>query len=132
MILKASSRNKAPFTLLRFCTKTERTTFVFVKVFTLIRTKTPQKKKTEVFENAVKSGYPQKWRFLKNAFDQCECTKTEVFETLQYSTMSFTKPEQSERTKPDVFRCVCVIWQIDVNAQKRRLFSPFLYKNGAV
>ena len=36
---------KAPFTLLRFCTKTERKTSVFVKVFTLICTKTPQKRR---------------------------------------------------------------------------------------
>ena len=37
--------SKAPFTLLRFCTKMERKTSVFVKVFTLIRTKTPQKQR---------------------------------------------------------------------------------------
>ena len=30
--------------------------------------------KTEVFENAIKSGY------FENPFDQCERTKTEVFE----------------------------------------------------
>ena len=73
--------------------------------------------KTEVFQNAVKSGYPQKRRFLK---------------TLQHATMSFTKTEQCERTKTDVLRCVFVIGQISVNAQKRRFFSPFLYENGAV
>ena len=56
--------------------------------------------KTEAFENAVKSGYPQKRRFLK---------------TLQYPTMSFTKTEQCERTKTDVFRCVFVIRQSSVN-----------------
>ena len=50
----------------------------------------------------------------------------------QYSTMGFTKTEQCERTKTDVFRCVFVIGQITVNAQKRRFFSPFLYRNGAV
>ena len=36
--------------------------------------------KTEVFENAVKSGYPQKTEVFENAFDQYERTKTEVFE----------------------------------------------------
>ena len=37
--------SEAPFALLRFCTKTERKTSVFVKVFTLICTKTPQKRR---------------------------------------------------------------------------------------
>ena len=37
--------NSHRFTLLRFRTKTERKTSVFVKVFTLIRTKTPQKRR---------------------------------------------------------------------------------------
>ena len=37
--------------------------------------------KTEVFENAIKSGYPQKKNGgFENTFDQCERTKTEVFE----------------------------------------------------
>ena len=34
-------QSQAPFSLLRFCTKAERKTSVFVKVFTLICTKTP-------------------------------------------------------------------------------------------
>ena len=103
--------------------------------------------KTEVFENAVKSGYPQKRRFLKTHFINVNAQKRRFLrthlinvnaqkrrflKTLQYPTISFTKTEQCERTKTDVFRCVFVIWQISVNAQKRRFFSPFLYENGAV
>ena len=82
-LLKAS---KAPFTLSRFCTKTERRTSVFVSVHTDSHKNATKK---EVFENAVKSGYSQKRRFLKTHL-------------------------------------------INVNAQKRRFFSPFLYENGAV
>ena len=37
---------KAPFLLLRFCTKTKRKTSVFLTVLTLIRAKTPQKWRT--------------------------------------------------------------------------------------
>ena len=52
---------KAPFTLLRFCTKTETENLRFCES---VHTD-PHKNdaKTEVFENAVKSGYPQKRRF---------------------------------------------------------------------
>ena len=88
--------------------------------------------KSEVFENAVKSGYPQKRRFLKTHLINVNAQKRRFLKTLQYPTMSFTKTEQCERTKTDVFRCVFVIGQISVNAQKRRFFSPFLYENGAV
>ena len=47
--------------------------------------------KTEVFENAIESGYPQKRRFLKMVFDQCERTKTEVFENAQISNNELHK-----------------------------------------
>ena len=47
----------APFTLLRFCTKTEKKISVFVKPFTLPRTK------TEVFKNALENGYLQNGGF---------------------------------------------------------------------
>ena len=106
---------KAPFTLLLFCTKTETKTSVFVKVFTLIRTKTPQKR-----------------RFLKTLQINVNAQKRRFLKTLQYPIMSFTNPEQCERTKTDIFGSVFVIRQINVNAQKRRFFSLFLYKNGAV
>ena len=45
VICSSARMTKAPFTLLRFCTKTERKISVFVKVFTLICTKTPQKRR---------------------------------------------------------------------------------------
>ena len=84
--------------------------------------------KTEVFENAVKSGYPQKWRFLKTHLINVNAQKRRFLKTLQYPTMSFTKTEQCERTKTDVFRCVFVIGQISVNAQKRRFSLRFCTK----
>ena len=59
-----------------------------------------ERTKTEVFENAVKSGYPQKRRFLN---------------TFQCPTMSFTKPEQCERTKTDVLTSVFVQKRSNVN-----------------
>ena len=82
---------KAPFTLLRFCTKTERKTSVFVKVFTLIRTK------MEVFENAVKIGYPQKRKFLKTHWINVNTQKQRFLKTLQqqqqnYNDMKFFPP----------------------------------------
>ena len=43
-----------------FCTKTDKKISVFVKLFTLLRTK---RTKTEIFENALQSGYSQKRRF---------------------------------------------------------------------
>ena len=78
--------------------------------------------KTEVFESAIKGGY-QKRMFLKTLWINVNAQKRRFLKTLQYSTMGFTKTEQCERTKTDVFRCVFVIGQISVNAQKRRLFS---------
>ena len=88
--------------------------------------------KTEVFENAIESEYPQKRRFLKTQLINVNAQKRRFSKTLLYLTMSFTKTEQCERTKTDVFRCTFVIRQISVNAQKRRIFNSFLYKNGAV
>ena len=88
--------------------------------------------KTEVFQNAVKGGYPQRRRFSKTHLINVNSQKWRFLKTLQYPTMSFTKTEQCERTKTDVFRCVFVIGQISVNAYKRRFFSLFLYENGAM
>ena len=79
---------KAPFTLLRFCTKTERKTSVFVKVFTLIRTKTPQKRRFSKTKSKVDI---QKTEVFENAFDQCERTKTEVFENAAVSNNELHK-----------------------------------------
>ena len=121
--------NKAPFTLLRFCTKTERKTSVFVKVFTLICTK---RHKDGGFGKRCQKWISTKTEVFGNAFDQCEHTKTEVFENAPICNNELHKTEQCERTKTDVSCCVFVIGQISVNAQKRRFFSPFLYENGAV
>ena len=71
--------------------------------------------KTDVFEKAIESGYPQRWRF-GNALNQ----------------MTFTKPEQCDRTKTDIFGSVLVIRRINANGQNRMFFSPFLYKNGVI
>ena len=49
--------------------------------------------KTEVFENAVKSGYPQERRFLKTHSINVNAQKRRFLKTLQYPTMSFTKAE---------------------------------------
>ena len=49
--------------------------------------------KTEVFENAVKSGYPQKRRFLKTHLINVNAQKRRFLKTLQYPTLSFTKTE---------------------------------------
>ena len=55
--------------------------------------------KTEVLENAVKSGYPQKRRFLKTHLISVNAHKRRFLKTFQYVTTSFTKTEQCERTK---------------------------------
>ena len=47
--------------------------------------------KTEVFENAIKSGYPQKRRFLKTHLINVNAQKRRFLKTLQYATMGFTK-----------------------------------------
>ena len=49
--------------------------------------------KTEVFENAVKSGYPRKRRFLKTHLINVNAQKRRFLKTLQYATMGFTKTE---------------------------------------
>ena len=59
--------------------------------------------KTEVFENAIKSGYPQKRRFLKTHLINVNAQKRRFLKTLQYATMGFTKTEQCERTKTEFF-----------------------------
>ena len=64
--------SRAPFTLLRCFTKTEAKTSIFVRVFTLIRTK------TEVFENAL---------------DQCEHAKKVVFENAATTTRQLQRYE---------------------------------------
>ena len=64
--------------------------------------------KTEVFENAIKSGYPQKRKFLKMHLINVNAQKT------------------------DIFGSVFVIRKINLNAQKRMFFPPFLYKNGVM
>ena len=116
--------------LLRFCTKKERKTSVFVKMFTLIRIKTPQKRRLS--KTLSKVDIHKKGRFLKTHLINVNAQRWRFLKTLQYATMSFTKTEQCERTKTDVFRCDFVIGQISVNAQERRFFSPFLYEKGAV
>ena len=81
---------KAPFTLLRICTKTERKTSVFVKVFTLILTKTP---KNGGFRKRCQKWISTKTEVFENAFDQCERTKTEVFENAPISNNELHKSE---------------------------------------
>ena len=71
--------------------------------------------KTEVFENAVKSGYPQKRRFLKTHLINVNARKRRFLKTLQYPTMSFTKTELCERTKTEVFLSVFVRKRSSVN-----------------
>ena len=113
--------------LLRFCTKTERKTSVFCEsVHTDLHKNAT---KTEVFKNTIKSGYPQKRRFLKTHLINVNAQKRRFLKTFQHSTMSFTKLEQCERTKTDTFGSVFVIRRINVNAQKQMFFSSFLYKN---
>ena len=91
---------EAPFTLLRFCTKTERKLSVFVKVFRLIRTKTPQKRR---FSKTLSKVDIHKNGGFENAPDQLNAEERRFLKTLQYSIMVFTKTEQCERTKTDVF-----------------------------
>ena len=71
-----------------FCTKTERKTSVFVKVFTLIGTKTPQKRR---FSRTLSKLDIHKTEVFENAFEQCEHTKTEVFENTPMSNNQLHK-----------------------------------------
>ena len=67
-----------------------------------------ERTRTEVFEDALKSGYSQKKRFLKTYLISVSAQKWRFLKTLQHSTIGFTKTEQCERTKTDVFPSVFV------------------------
>ena len=104
---------KAPFTLLRFCTKTERKTSVFVKVLTVIRTKTPQKRRFS--KTLSKVDIHKNGGFLKTHLINVNAQKRRFLKMLQYATMSFTKTQQCERTKTEVFLTVFVRKPSSVN-----------------
>ena len=110
---KKKGKSKAPFTLFRFLYKNGAKNLRFCES---VHTD-PHKNatKTEAFENAVKSGYPQKRRFLKTNLINVNAQKRRILKTLQYPTMSFTKTEQCERTKTDVFLSVFVQKRSSVN-----------------
>ena len=147
--------------MLRFCTKTERKTSVFVKVFTLIRIK------TDVFENAVKSGFPQKRRFLKThwinvntqnggflkrcsnnnkittiwgffyismGFSILFCTKTEQCEqkVWYHKNVYLQKRSSASGQKTDVFSSVFVQNRSNVNRHKNRYSQKRSSMNGGL
>ena len=101
---------QAPFTLHRFCTKTNGEKNLPPLCESVHTDPHKNATKTEVFENAVKSGYPKKPRFLKTHFINVNATKTEVIENA-----SISKQRALQK-------------QSNVNAQKRRFFSPFCTK----
>ena len=71
--------------------------------------------KTEVFKNAIKSGYPQKRRFLKTHLINVNAQKRGFLKMLQYQIVSFIKMEQCERTKMDFLLLVFVPKRNNVN-----------------
>ena len=68
---------RTPFTLHRYCTKTERKTSIFVQVFTMICTK---RRKNEGFRKRYRNWISTKVEVFENALNHRERTKTEVFE----------------------------------------------------
>ena len=90
--------------------------------------------KTEVYENALQSGYLQKRTFSSDAVDQFERTKMDI--CLDHSIAKGLKPQkqafflrcckQRERTKTDTF-----IWIFGTKTEQCERFTD-IYKNGVV